>query len=599
LAALEALLEGPDADTSVVIVAGEGGVGKSRLATELGERAERRGWRVTSGRAFPVEAGVPYALFSDAFMPILRGMDPGSLTVLSRGGETELRYLFPALGHGEGQTDFGSDPDEFRTRLMWNFAEFLKSYAAREPLLCVLEDLQWADESSLQLLHFLGRQVAGHRILIVCTYNDTQRDQSLELVRTERSLVSLGVGEIRRLEPLTLEQVSELVRLTFGVDAEVVREFSALLFGWTRGNPFFLEEILKSLIASGRLVRHAGAWIGWDASDFSLPASIRDAVVARVGATSKSARTVAELTSIIGARARYPLLASISGLEERELLSALEELCSAGILDERSDAGIVVYDFTHPLVRQTLYNEFGLQRARVLHGVVAEAMEAFYGDEALQHADELAFHFQRTDAARLRGKAAVYLAAAGRAALERRADHEAVSYLSAALERGDANDTEAQALQVEVVPQLARAYQHLGDFERASELWSAALGRVADDGPEQPALRRALGMARFWCGSHGEALEQLDAGLRAAERTRDQAGEVRLRVAKAHVLQELGRGREAMETLAPALPLAEALSDPGLLARVHRGSALLHLWVGPPDRARDHAERAIVLARQL
>jgi len=244
LAALEALMEGSGDGTSVVIVAGEGGVGKTRLAFELGDRAERRGWRVTHGRAFPVEAGIPYALFSDAFLPILRDMDADTLTVLSRGGEAELRYLFPALGHGEGAPESGADPEEFRTRLMWNFAEFLKSYAAREPLLCVLEDLQWADESSLQLLHFLGRQVAGHRILIVCTYNDTQRDQSLELVKTERSLVSLGVGEIRRLEPLSLDQVSELVRLTFGVDPDVVREFSALLFGWTRGNPFYLEEIL-------------------------------------------------------------------------------------------------------------------------------------------------------------------------------------------------------------------------------------------------------------------------------------------------------------------------------------------------------------------
>jgi predicted ATPase len=225
LAALEALMEGPADGTSVVIVAGEAGVGKSRLAQELGGRAERRGWRTTYGRAFPVEAGVPYALFADAFMPILRDMDSDTLTVLSRGGDVELRYLFPALGRGEAVLD-GGDPDEFRTRLMWNFAEFLKSYAAREPLLCVLEDLQWADESSLQLLHFLGRQVAGHPILFVCTYNDTQRDQSLELVKTERSLVSLGVGEIRRLEPLTLEQVSELVRLTFGVDADVVQRLT-------------------------------------------------------------------------------------------------------------------------------------------------------------------------------------------------------------------------------------------------------------------------------------------------------------------------------------------------------------------------------------
>ncbi|MGD8728653.1 MAG: AAA family ATPase, partial [Gemmatimonadota bacterium] len=599
LAALEAMMEGTSEGTSVVIVAGEGGVGKSRLALELGERAERRSWRVTYGRAFPIEAGVPYALFSDAFLPILRDMDPDTLTVLTRGGESELRYLFPALGHGDEPADMGGDPEEFRTRLMWNFAEFLKSFAAREPLLVVLEDLQWADESSLRLLHFLGRQTAEQPVLFVCTYNDTQRDQSLELVRTERSLVSMGVGEIRRLEPLTLEQVAELVRLTFGVDADVVREFSALLYGWTRGNPFFLEEILKSLIASGRLSKHAGTWVGWDADDFGLPASIRDAVLTRVGATSENAQAVAELTAIIGARARYPLLASVSGLGERDLLAALEELCASGILDERAEAGTVVYDFSHPLVRQTLYNEFGLQRARLLHGVVAEAMEEFYGDRAMEHADELAFHFQRTDAAQLRSKAVAYLAAAGRAALERRADHEAITYLAAALERADPKDSEDRAIQAELLPQLARAHQHLGNFEEAAALWSTALRHVGDGAPEEPALRRALGMAHFWSGRHAEALEELDRGLEAAEGASDRDAEVRLRIIKETVLQELGRADEAMETLAPALPLAEELNDPGLLARIHRALALLHVWIGPPDRAKDHAERAVALARRI
>jgi ATP/maltotriose-dependent transcriptional regulator MalT len=591
---------GREGGTSVVIVAGEGGVGKSRLAGELGTRAERRGWKVAYGRAFPVETGVPYALFADAFLPIFRGLDADTLTVLSRGGEAELRYLFPALGIGSPAVEPPvGDPDEVRTRLMWNFAEFLKSYAARTPLLCILEDLQWADESSLQLLHFLARQAESQPILILCTYNDSQRDQSLQLVQTERSLLSLGVGEVRRLDPLTLEQVTELVCLAFSVDADVVREFSALLFGWTRGNPFFLEEILKSLIARGRLSVRSGTWVGWDAQDFALPGSIRDAVLTRFNALTDEARGVAELTAIIGARASYALLASISGLTESSLLQALEELSSHRILDEQAESGSIVYDFSHPLLRQTLYNEFGLQRARVLHGAVAEAMERYYASRALEHADELAFHFARTDASHLRPKAVRYMAAAGRAALERRADHEAVSYLRAALERALEDDEAFADLRVGIVPDLARAHQHLGDFESAAELWEAALEQVPPGAAEVADLRRALGMCHFWRGQHAEARREFDTGLEVASATGDTGAAVRLRIAKAHCLQELGEGAAAMETLAPALPLAEKLGEPGALARVHRALALLHVWIGPPDEAREHAERAITLARQV
>ena len=599
LAALEALME-DRAGVSVMFVSGEGGVGKSRIISEICSRAASRGWDVAKGRAYPVETGVPYALFADAFLPILSGMEPSTLTVLSRGGEAELSYLFPALATAREDVAAaaGADPEEFRTRLMWNFAEFLRAYASRTPLLIALEDLQWADDSSLHLLHFLARQAANQPLLIVGTYNDAERDRSPQLVQTERSLVSVGIGDVQRVQPLTQEQVTELICRTFGVSADVIQSFSALLFDWTRGNPFFVEEIVKSLVASGRLKPRDGSWTGWDADDFQLPGTIRDAVLGRIGTFSADAQTVAELAAVIGTRAGYPLLASISGLSESELLAALEELCAHGVLDERAEAGTVVYVFEHPLVRQTLYGEFGLQRARVLHGAVAEAMEVFYGDQALEHADELAFHFARTDATHLKGKAAQYLAEAGRVALDRRADREAVNYLRAALERIGTADSEGLS-RADIVPHLARAHQHLGEFEASVELWSSLLGDAPREHPKHAGLRRALGMAYFWCGRHHEAHEQLEVGLEVARERGDDVETVRLLIAEANGLQQLGRGQEALQALLEALPVADAVGSERLLARVHRSLGLLYLWIGPPAAAREHCEEAARLASSV
>jgi DNA-binding CsgD family transcriptional regulator/Mrp family chromosome partitioning ATPase len=601
LAALESLLERRDEDPSVVIVSGEGGVGKSRLASELAGRAATRGWNVVSGRAYPVETGVPYALFSDAFLPVLQEMDPDTLTVLSRGGETELGYLFPALNTGKEMPNppGGGEPEELRIRLKWNFVEFLKSYAARTPLLVVLEDLQWADESSLNLLHFIARQAAGQPLVLLCSYNDMERDRNPQLVQMERSLVSLGAGEVRRLEPLAHEHVTEFVARTFSVETALVKEFAALLYGWTRGNPFFLEETLKSVLASGRLTAEHGSWVGWDSEDFSLPGSIRDAVLSRLSHLSDDAQTVVELAAVIGARASYPLLESIGSLSQSALLSALEELCANRVLNEHGEDATVVYDFVHPLVRQTVYREFGLQRTRLMHGVVAEAMEAFYGGAAMEHADELAFHFARTDASRLRAKAARYLAAAGRAAMDRRADRESVNYLRAALERASDTPDGDGPSRADLLPDLARAHQHMGDFEAAVELWSAALRDTPPEHPEHARLCRTLGMAHFWCGRHSEAHVQLDAGLTAASAAHDDVELVRLHVAKGYCLHELGRGQEALDTLLPAIPIAERLNNPHALARVHRALALLYVWIGPPVEAREHAQRAIELAREV
>lgn len=593
---LEALMEDGRGGPSVVFVRGEGGTGKTRLVTEFAERALRRNWEVAKGKAYPVEAGTPYAVFADAWLPVLKSLDPNTLTVLSRGGEAELRYLFPALAAGrEERSESGSDPQEFRTRLMWNFAEFVKRYAVRAPLLLILEDLQWADESSLRLIHFLARQVRDHPVLIVCTYNDQERDRNPRLVSTERSLEAEGVSEVVELKPLSLDVVTELVCVSFGVDARVVREFAAILYGWTRGNAFFVGEIIKSQVSSGRLRNENGVWMGWEAREFGMPGSIRDAIMGLAHGFTPAAHTVAELTAIVGARAGYGLVESICGLEPIEVVSALEELCAHGILEEHSDGGEIVYDFRHPLVRQTLYDEFGLQRARVLHGVVAEAMEQYYGAKADDHADELAFHFARTDGGRLRAKAARYLGAAGRRALERRADREAINYLEAALARLDSTDPQV----VEFLPLLARANTHLGQFDAADQLWTSALEHVGPERPEYVTIRRALGMTNIWRGRHEEASRHFTAGLAAPAAAAHPNEKVRMLVARAHGLHEIGRGTEALDTLAEALPLAEKIGDPRLLARVHRALVLLHIWVGPPEKAIEHGARAIELAQQV
>src|SRR5213594_3426355 len=150
-----------------VILAGESGIGKTRLATTIVDQATKRGFTIAVGRAYPVEAGVPYAVFSDALLPVLRALEPSVLSLLTRGGNAELIQLFPALASGE-RASAGSaprgDPTELRARLLWNFTQFLSRFAAKRPLLLVLENLQWADSSSLELLHFTARQIGSERI---------------------------------------------------------------------------------------------------------------------------------------------------------------------------------------------------------------------------------------------------------------------------------------------------------------------------------------------------------------------------------------------------------------------------------------------------
>lgn len=582
---------------STLVLVGDGGVGKTRLAETLADEARRSGFRVAAGRAFPVESGVPYALFSDAFMPVIRELDPAALALLTRGAEAELSVVLPGLGAAaRPQSD---DPSELRSRLLWTVAEFVRALATRQPLLLLLDDLHWADLSSLELLHFLARQTTQSRVLIVCTYNETERGQRAELRSIEQSLLTLGVAHVHRVRPLSREETDELVRRVFGTDHSVTRDFAVLLYGWTRGNVFFVRETLHSLVDSGRLHRREdGQWLGWEFAELELPGTVRDAIVTRLGRLSAHARSVAETAAAIGTRFDHDLLRAAAPISGRDLLAAIDELRRLQIIRESPESGELRYDFAHPLLRQVLYAELGVARCRALHSTIAEALELRYGAEAAAHADELAFHFARAEAGALEARAVRYLHAAGLHALGRCADREAVDYLRLARDRWTADTAVPRTA---LISDLARALQRVGDYDDAIALWREALpdAITCDNAPAAAALHRRIGQAFYWSGRYAEALEQYNAGIAVFAGAAPGAAEAVLRLAAGVCLQELGRGDEARAEIDTARRIAEAAGDTALLARTHRALLLLHIWTGPPDQAREHGAQAARLARDV
>jgi len=585
-----------------VFIVGEGGIGKTRLAAAAADRAARTGWTVAVGRAYPVETGVPYALFSDALLPILRKLDPAALSILTRGGGAELGYLFPNLVTGADQHRRPSEGDhsEIKARLLWNFTQFLGRLAAKQPLLILLENLQWADASSLELFHFVARQLESHRIVLIGTYNEAESELNTVLRSTEQSLLRLGALSVHRLEPLSPAETEDIIHQMFGVDRSATRHFSGLLYQSTRGNPFFVEETLKFLVESGALTEHDGRWLGWEMETLNLPPTIRDVVKARIDRLSTNARDLADLAAVIGTRAPYETLSRISRLAEPDLVAGLDELRKQRVFVEAGSAESICYDFTHPLLQQVLYSDLGQARARLLHATIAEALEELYGNAASGHADELALHFARARSHGLARKAVTYLTAAGRTALEKYANREAANYLSAALEQLD-NQGTADVSRREILTTLARARQRLGEYDVAMQLWSRARedALAAGDPGGLAGIEHRMGLACYWSGKYADALGHYQAGLAAATSPRDAALRVRLLLAKGICLQDLGRLGEAEAEVEGALVAAAAsgVDNSALLARAHRALLLLYAWTGPLDLARTHGHQALAHAR--
>ncbi|GAC1686905.1 MAG: helix-turn-helix transcriptional regulator [Gemmatimonadaceae bacterium] len=619
MATLASAIDAADRGSGTTIfVSGEGGVGKTRLVGAAAELARERRWATAIGQAYPVEMGVPYALFADALTPVVSALDPSALAVMTRGAAVDLAQLFPVLAARTGAPARGGPSPEgtaaqLKAQLLWTATQLIGQLARRRPLLLVLENLQWADASSLELLHFVARQLATERIVILCTYNDAERDANATLRETERSLIALDAARALPLAPLSHAETQTLVDRMFGADRRTTVQFTALLYGWTRGNPFFHEQSLNMLIDSGRVYERNGAWLGWDLDAIELPRTVRDALLGRLARLTPAARAVADIVAVLGTRTTYAALGAITAQSADELLAALDELRHARVLDETSDGDAIVYDFAHPMLRDVLYTDLGIARRRVLHSAIADRLERFYAGAALANAGELAFHFVRGDS-RLAPKAVTYLVTAGRAAQAKHAYREAADYLTAALasldaRRGDpvtAGDRGATDAGVtgdapdpsSLANELAQVRQRLGEYDVALALWkrSLAAAEAAGDSASMAAIHREMGLSAYWSGRYAEAIAMFDSGLAAAAQAGDDATAARLRIAKALCLQSVGDAPNAKREAKRALTTAKKRGEPALLGRAHRTLLLLYTDTGPAETARRHGRAAVELA---
>ena len=598
---------------AVVLCHGDGGVGKTRLIAELARHARDANWQVMIGRAYALEAAIPYAPFADACEPVLSAMDGNVLLRLTRGDRAVLTALAPSMTPTTGTDSrmHGATAAEQHVRLHAGVLQLLARLAERQPVLLVLENLQWADPSSVELFHFLARQVSNHRILLVGTWNETERELPDALRTMVRSLRSLGVATDVPLAPLTVDAVGQLVAQRFDVDPASISAFIAALHDATRGNPFFVEQTLAELVSRDALRKTGDVWVGWHLEEVVLPRSVRDVLQSRLDRLPTDARRIAELIAVAGNATDHDVLRLAAttdagaldpgGPDEHSLLSALDILRGQNIVIEQLQGGAVAYDVAHPMLRQALIDAVGLARERAMHARIATALEAAYGDHAERHAEQIAAHWRLADPKVNARDAVRWLLLAGRQASARLAGREAASALQAALDRADEYP---DAVDTDVVPvlldELARLYRRLGEYQQTITICTRAheLAQARGDQHGVAIVERRLGLGYEGLGRLTDAVRHFDAGIAIAEALGETMLLARLRLAKGDALQALGLPDDARREIAKALDLAEQRGDVALLARAHRMLLTLHTWSGPAHRAWAHARSAVELAER-
>ena len=595
LALLRGLITGAQASAGqMLFLSGESGVGKTRLVEALGDDAAAAGCRMLVGHAYPAEGSFPFALAADALSQLVRALGPSAVTLLSRGHEHDLAMILPTLARpGAGDAAQAADSDA-KGRVFWHLERFVRRAAEQQPIILVLENVQWADASSLELLHFLVRQLAGAKLSALCTYNSLEREVTPALRAAERSLVRAGRAERHELGPLSRDDVGELVRQSRASGSAVPDSFADLLYNRTLGNPFFVEELLAAATAAAG--GHTGEW-SLDAEP--LPGSIRDAVLARADELDPAVRKLLDCVAAMGMRAPQAVLAKVSGASADELTESIGTLGARGLIVEHADEAGVWYDCDHPIVQATLYEALGRTGAQALHARIADAFESLQPQGGSAHVNEIAWHYSRAGDASPTPKAMRFLALAGRNALARHADREAATLLQACLARTPSGEGGlSSADRAQLLDDLARARQRLGEYDAAYSLWSEARRNAVlpADAEFVSRIERRMGLSAYWSGRPLDAIGHYDAAIAIARPSGVVGQVVRTLISRATALRAVGDLAAARTSVEEALSLAKTTGDHSLLARAHRALLLTYAWTGPASAAREHAAQALAFA---
>lgn len=556
----------------VVVVSGEAGLGKTTLVAEAARAAFDAGACVLFGHA-EEDLATPYGMFAEAFGHLVTHAADDDLRAYVADCGSDLARIVPALARRLPDVDAppSSDGETERYLLYGAAIGLLRHVAAERPVVLVVDDLQWADTASLQLLRHVVGEDPGLGLLVLGTFRDTEVSAGHPLVDALAALWRMERVTRVDLQGLDDRGVVDLLEATAGHELdEPGVELAHALYRETDGNPFFLSEVLRHLVETGALYRDdtTGRWVSdLTLEELRLPDSVREVVGARVARLGPQATRVLSTAAVIGRDFDLELLTRATDTDTDDVLDLLEAAEAAALVREPATvAGR--FSFTHALIQRTLYQDLSTNRRARTHERIAEALEDLTAGRPGDRVGELAHHWAQAMRPTEVAKAIDYAAKAGHAALEQLAPAEALRWYGQALELlGEDQRRTTRGMELRV---------GLGEAQRLSGLpeHSTTLLAVAKDARSagDPTLltRALLSNTRGYASSIGQVdpvrIELIRAALDVAARPADRARLLAL------LATELGWNQDAVdERLAcadEAVNLARQVKDPSVFVEV-------------------------------
>src|SRR5256886_14893617 len=379
----DALLSALRGDGGVVIVGGEAGMGKTRLVNAVAGRARRLGCVVISGGCSEAELSLPYLPFLEAIGNYLATAEVGPLRERLGSATDELAQLFPQLGRPASSA---GDAAQAKMRLFESMLMLLRDAARSRALLLILEDLQWADPATRELLDYATRRLRSTSVLVIATYRTDEMHRKHALLPTIQGWRPNGQVELIDLSPLDGERVADMVCAIFE-EGSISDEFRDFLHDRSEGNPFVVEEMLRDALDRGDIFRTETGWDRKPLAEIRIPPTVRDTILQRLERLSNSDVAVLSAASVMGRSFDIESLAEVARVDEGVVLSALEASVNAQLI-ELEDRVSGRYRFRHALTREAIYEDLVVPRRQQLHSRIADVLS----DRPQRAAVDLANH---------------------------------------------------------------------------------------------------------------------------------------------------------------------------------------------------------------
>jgi len=607
----------------LVLLSGEAGIGKSSLADEFGKRATKKGARAVVGKCIPTATSA-YLPFQDALRKLkVSGKRELGLMGWLKGSKLALKE--------EGSHGLGNIRELDSGRTLFSALEFLQSVSQDKALLLILDDLHWADSSSIELLHFLARNCRNANVLIVGTYRPEDiaaksGTRSHPLLESLTAMRREGIVLELELDRLSLRELQSLTEALIGVPPE--QEILRRIEHESGGNPLFAVEIIRLLGKADAIRIQGESWRIVGQFEIDIPSTIQDLVMRRLEQLSREERRILEYGSVIGERFDPVVLAEALGVDNLELLEGLDSLQKSSRLVRAVDGA---YCFNHEKIRQVAYNSISAPRRRELHKRIGGTLESLATEGTLP--GELSAHFCRAGDSE---KCARYSLLAGKDSLNRFAFRDATEYFQTAIDSARDHPGLRDEL-LEALEGLADSHTRLGFTDQAGQRYEECL-RLSGDRVERARVLRKLaeclvGLLKDFSrplhlldeAEKFEGIEKVEIGriasLRAtiaensgaynefdrlssvAGRIFEETGSVEdlahLLLGKAEVLLSAGRVSEALEELEHADNILSRIGNPRkqMTSAWDRGVAYFHL--GMVDNALESYQKGLEIASKF